>query len=219
MAAPQDQVPAVAALQRKTMEKNALLLFQKNADAGKVKTRLARSIGDEKALAIYLHLVAYTYTQADPVPCKKHIYFSERLEILQTPLTNSTCHIQTGVDLGERIKNAFREAFENKYERVIIIGTDCPELKTTHLTDAFGALETHDLVIGPALDGGYYLLGMRTFTPELFDNITWSTSGVFEQTKNTALQLGKTISLLEKLSDVDEVSDLPESVKILFHIV
>ncbi len=116
-------------------------------------------------------------------------------------------YTQVGEDLGSRMKNAFQFAFERGAKRVIIIGSDCPGITTELLQTALTALLDHEVVVGPALDGGYYLLGMQDFYPSLFDEIAWSTEQVAAQTLAAAQQLGLSVAQLPALSDVDYLED------------
>ncbi|GAC1380996.1 MAG: hypothetical protein NVSMB30_28790 [Hymenobacter sp.] len=111
-------------------------------------------------------------------------------------------------DLGERMAAAFAAAFEAGARRVAIIGTDCPGLRAAHLTQAFAQLADHDVVLGPATDGGYYLLGLRQPCPELFQNKAWSTASVLPDTVAEAERLGYRVALLPELRDVDTAVDL-----------
>jgi len=115
---------------------------------------------------------------------------------------------QHGNSLGERMNNAFNNVFEKKYSKAIIIGTDCPALTEKVINDAFEKLNNYDVVIGPANDGGYYLLGMKKLHQQLFKNINWSTETVFDATINICNNLNLSYCLLPVLNDVDEEKDL-----------
>lgn len=122
------------------------------------------------------------------------------------PSSDFVKKIQYEGDLGKKISHAFQTVFE-RHSRVIIIGSDCASLTTEIVEKAYQQLEKHDFVIGPAFDGGYYLLGMKTFSPPLFQNIDWSTELVFAQTKSRIDTLGKSLYLLPTLSDIDYEED------------
>ena len=122
----------------------------------------------------------------------------------------TTGHVQQGNDLGERMNNAFLKLFRQHYSRIIIIGSDCPGLRTHHLEEALDALKSHDAVIGPAKDGGYYLLGTGTHRPYLFQNKKWSTSSVFRETEGDLTQRGALVYRLPVLQDLDTRTDLQE---------
>lgn len=186
--------------------KKAVIVFQKNRILGKVKTRLAETIGDEKALDCYSHMIAYTHEQLQKVDADIHLYFSEFIE----PSPHQNWHFQTqkGDDLGEKMNNAFLDLKSNCYDQVVIIGTDCLELTSEMINDAFKALNSSDYVLGPANDGGYYLLGLTELNDVLFLNKAWSNDKVFQTTIDAIQQQNKTVFLLEKLSDIDTFEDL-----------
>jgi uncharacterized protein len=190
------------------MQKNCLIIFAKNLIPGKVKTRLAATIGDEAALVIYKQLVAHTYTVTKVLPMQKVIYYSAYIEHKDVWDDDFEKAEQQGTDLGEKMMNAFDEVFKKECHNAVIIGTDCPGLTTAILHDAFTKLEQYDVVIGPATDGGYYLLGMKRLHPLLFKNIKWSTATVCNATKAVCDQLQLKYYLLPMLNDVDEEKDL-----------
>jgi rSAM/selenodomain-associated transferase 1 len=186
--------------------REVILVFQKNPELGKVKTRLAVDLGAEKALRIYQFLVQKTHEVLKGLSQEKLIYHSDFLpsEEWSFPQLHK---LQRGGDLGEKMKNAFEEAFDLGFEKVVIIGTDCAELTEGILIKAFDALDHADLVIGPAADGGYYLLGMKKKNPGLFDTIAWSTSSVLAQTLEIAQKNTLSFDLLPILHDIDEEKD------------
>lgn len=190
------------------MNSAALIIFQKNAVLGKVKTRLGVSIGDEKALEVYQWLTAYTHEQAKGLKVDKFLFYSEFIpEHSPGDLLGYQFEIQSGNNLGDRMSNAFAFLFAKGYKNVVIIGTDCPYLKTDDLNKAFLNFSQADLVIGPAMDGGYYLLGMSQFMPEIFKNIPWSTSQVLDKTLERANDLKIDYEFLKVLSDIDTIQD------------
>lgn len=184
-----------------------LIIFTKNPVHGEVKTRLAASIGHDKALDIYQQLVACTYSTVKPLACNKVVYYSDNIPKQDIWNDEFTKSIQQGSDLGERMSNAFKEVFAQGYKKAVIIGTDCPSIDQQLLADAFAKLNTYDAVIGPAADGGYYLMGMKEHY-ELFDNIAWSTPGVLAATLKKCDDLGLSYFLLPVLNDIDEEKDL-----------
>jgi len=194
------------------MEKNLLIIFIKNPVAGEVKTRLGASIGSTNALQVYKKLLSHTREIAVQVKCDREIWYSSMID--RRDSWNSDLFekkLQQGRNLGVRMSGAFQQAFEAGYEKAVIIGSDCPELEPQHIEDAFDALRSQDAVIGPSEDGGYYLLGMKKYTPEIFSDIEWSTSSVFEETKRHFEQLGLTCKTLEVLNDIDTIEDLKKS--------
>ncbi len=191
------------------MTKQALLIFTKNPEAGKVKTRLAATVGDKEALAIYRQLLSHTISVTEYLPIDKFVFYSSH--ILQEDIWNNKHffqQVQAGSDLGERMKNAFDVTFQNGYDKIVIIGTDCPDLNAAIIMNAFVYLNLHDVVIGPAEDGGYYLLGMKQLHSHLFENITWSTSIVLDETGTKCAALQLDYCLLPVLKDIDEEKDL-----------
>jgi rSAM/selenodomain-associated transferase 1 len=188
------------------MNREVVLVFQKNAILGKVKTRLASGMGELRALEIYRHLIQLTYSALEDVPVTVWTYFSDFIpETVNTSIEKS--FVQEGQDLGERMANAFARSFELGMDKVVLIGTDCPTLQSNHLNEAFEALTHSDLVVGPATDGGYYLIGMNRRADYLFEGITWSTSQVLSETLNVASQHGLTTTLLHELDDIDTQED------------
>ncbi len=191
------------------MRKQALLIFTKNPEAGKVKTRLAATLGDEEALSIYKQLLLHTASVSEYVPVDKFVFYSNYID--PEDIWDSQHYykeVQQGNDLGERMKNGFSLIFQKDYNKVVIIGTDCPDLNAGVILNAFAYLDLHDVVIGPAEDGGYYLLGMKRLYSELFDNIRWSTSTVLNETITKCATLQLDCYLLPVLKDIDEEKDL-----------
>lgn len=187
--------------------KERLIILAKNPVKGKVKTRLAATIGDEKALKIYTLLLEHTVKIASALNTEKNVYFTDYLEKGKEwkPFKKD---IQIKGELGERMSHTFREAFDQGCSKVIIIGADCHELTTPILEKAFRELDSNDVVIGPAHDGGYYLLGMTRFHKSLFENKKWSTESVFIDTIEDITQLGLKHHSLQTLSDLDNENDL-----------
>jgi uncharacterized protein len=190
------------------MMKNALLIFVKNLVYGHVKTRLAATIGNDKAMKIYQQLLQHTNDVCKNIHADKIVFYSHFFEEEIWNKQEFKKEIQSGNDLGERMKNAFIKAFENDYGKAIIIGTDCPQIDQTILENAFTQLNDFDIVLGPATDGGYYLLGMKTFFAVFFENIKWSTDTVLEKTIEICNQNKLTYFLLPKLTDIDEEKDM-----------
>ncbi|MEO6683809.1 MAG: TIGR04282 family arsenosugar biosynthesis glycosyltransferase [Ginsengibacter sp.] len=190
------------------MTKNALLIFVKNPQLGFVKTRLARTVGNEKALAIYKELLSHTVLITRSLPIEKSVFYSDYIEddLWESSLFQK--NIQDGDNLGVRMRNAFKISFAAGYAKVVIIGTDCFELTSEIIMQAFAVLEYNDIVIGPATDGGYYLLGMKKEFSPLFKNISWSTPEVLNQTIEICRNHSLFWFLLPELSDIDDEEDL-----------
>lgn len=188
------------------MKKEVVLVFQKNAILGQVKTRLASGMGEQPAMEIYKHLVQLTYSALEAVPMPVWTYFSDFIPESTHPTVEKS-FVQQGQDLGERMSNAFASTFDSEIEKVVLIGTDCPTLQSQHLLQAFTALNDSDLVLGPATDGGYYLIGMKVRAAYLFEGIAWSTSQVLSKTLHVASQHSLTTTLLPELDDIDTPED------------
>ncbi len=187
----------------------AVLIFAKNLIYGEVKTRLAATAGKDVAFSVYEKLLQYTKEITENINADKIVFYSNNIE--EQDFWNSNIfkkHLQSGIHLGERMQNAFAYAFENGYREVLIIGTDCFELTSSIIDIAFSKLKHYDVVIGPATDGGYYLLGIKSIYPLLFENIEWSTNTVFEKTIAACNQLSLRYYVLPQLNDVDEEKDL-----------
>ncbi len=164
-------------------------------------------MGDKRALAIYKALLRHTLDVALKVKTDKFLFYNNFIdENDDWPNADFQKHLQIGKDLGEKMKKAFQQAFI-KHQKVLIIGSDCPTLTSSIVNKAFEKLETFPFVVGPATDGGYYLLGMNHFYPEVFENIEWSTPQVFPKTTENIKNLGKTCYLLPELSDIDNEQD------------
>ncbi|MBL4754195.1 MAG: TIGR04282 family arsenosugar biosynthesis glycosyltransferase [Flavobacteriales bacterium] len=191
------------------LDDRLLMVFVKNPDLGKVKTRLAATVGDEKALEVYKRLLAHTRDISLSVKAKRAVYYHERIaeDDLWTH-DDFQKHLQLGGSLGEKMLDAFKNAFEGEYQKVIIIGSDCIEINAEIINYAFNSLDTNDTVVGPAQDGGYYLLGMQKLHPMLFCNKGWSKKDVLLDTVCDLKNEGLSFELLDTLSDVDVESDL-----------
>lgn len=190
------------------MKNDHLIIFVKNKIAGQTKTRLAAGIGSEKAMEVYEQLLQHTHLTTRCLACKKVVYFSEEVE-KEGLWTDGNFHLnlQKGNDLGLRMQQAFDEQLAQGAERVCIIGSDTFEITPAIIQQAFRALETKDVVIGPAQDGGYYLLGMKELQPEFFRHKAWSTESVLEQTLVDVERLQLTHHLLPVLNDIDQKED------------
>jgi uncharacterized protein len=195
---------------------NSIIVFVKNPRPGKVKTRLAATIGDDKALAVYLDMLKHTLNETRKVEADTYIYFSEETDIsIGNNILPSRKAVQSGKDLGEKMKNAFSEVLNSSGGKVIITGTDCPGINAEILQTAFNLLSGADIVIGPAADGGYYLLGMKALHPQLFQSVEWSSSSVFQTTINRCIENKLDYKLLDMLHDVDEEKNLVHYYKLL----
>lgn len=191
------------------MTPELLLIFVKHPIAGQVKTRLAAGIGHEKALKVYHELLAYTRSVAHEIAADKAVWYGN--EVPEGDLWAETGwprFLQAGETLGDRMEGAFRWGLAQGYRRICIIGSDCATLTSAILNQAFDQLSSHDAVIGPANDGGYYLLGMTSLVAEVFHDKSWSTESVLPDTLADLASLNKTHFLLPELVDIDTIEDL-----------
>ncbi len=188
-----------------TKEKPTLGIFLKAPRRGEVKTRLAKTIGDSKALSAYRQLVE---RQMAILPSgwdtRIHYTPTNALQGMQSWLGSSYPYqAQSEGNLGQRLSQAVSLHFKNHATPLLLIGADCPWLDSPTLESAADALEHADVVLGPAHDGGYYLIGLNSNQPSLFDAIDWSTESVFLQTLERASKAGLSVFLLDPKHDVD----------------
>lgn len=193
------------------MSDSLLMIFVKNLIPGMVKTRLAEDIGIDKALDVYQELVHHTHKITKKIEVDKAVYYSEYVEI-EDIWDNGDYKLtsQKGFKLGEKMSNAFDEAFDS-YNKVVIIGSDCYDLSAKHIKLAYEMLEENDVVVGPAKDGGYYLLGMKEFLPQLFKDKEYSTDAVLQELLQEAEELELSVYKLPELNDIDTLEDLKET--------
>ncbi len=192
--------------------KSGLIIFIRNPVKGKVKTRLAKTMGDEKAFLIYNQLLSHTRHITRDLSCDKFLFYSDHIDLTDRWNNNQyQKRLQTRGDLGERMSTAFRDLFMEGYEKLLIIGSDCMELNEAIINNAFDMLNIHRVIIGPSEDGGYYLLGMTTPLPGIFVNKKWGTPSVFADTVQDLLNAGIMEGRLETLKDIDEEKDIPGS--------
>ncbi len=192
---------------------NVLMIFVKYPEPGKVKTRLAGTLGKEAAARLYRRMAGDIIHRLKGCGQYETVIFfdpPERASDVRDWLGDDQCYIQqSGGDLGERLSNAFRTVFNSGAGRAVVVGTDCPDVTQDIVTRALQHLREKDVVIGPAEDGGYYLLGFSNHAPGTFDSIDWSTGRVFQQTIEKIKQQGLSFVTLEPLKDLDRPEDLP----------
>ncbi len=192
------------------INKSALIIMLKNPILGRVKTRLAKDIGDENALLIYHKLLEKTHAITQHLNQDIFLFYDnyvERNDLFET--TKYKKYTQCSGDLGIRMDYAFSIPFKNEYKDVVMIGADCFELTQNHIEQAFDALKAgNDFVIGPAFDGGYYLIGMKKWNRWILESKSWSTSTLFEETKSDIANRNGTLKILDTLNDIDTISDL-----------
>lgn len=185
---------------------NALIIFIKNATRGKVKTRIAKTVGDDKALEIYQRLLNYTREFAMKIPVSRRLYYSDNIEKDAWEEDYFDKKVQHGEDLGARMQHAIKESLRH-HHKAILIGSDCSQLTPAIILKAFDYLNKYDIVIGPSTDGGYYLIGMKACHNELFNNIQWSTEKVLKETMTKAEKLSLKVRTLQTLTDIDHYED------------
>lgn len=191
-----------------------LFIFTRYPEPGKAKTRLIPALGAVAAAELHRQMTERTLTQVQLLqqsyPLTVEVWFAGGdLNQMQSWLGEALQYQpQPDGDLGHRMAQAFQSAFDQNIKAAVIIGTDCPELSAELLTKAFQALQQTDLVLGPANDGGYYLIGLRRFVPQLFQSIAWSTERVFQQTIDIANRLNVSHTCLPVLTDIDRPEDL-----------
>ena len=190
---------------------NVLIIFVKYPQPGFVKTRLAKEIGKKNASELYRLFVETLLARIKDKNFTRVIFYSpisKRNEIKRWLGDNLALSPQKGRGLGERLSYAFRLTFKNGAKRVVVIGTDSPALNKKLILDAFKKLKETQCVLGPAFDGGYYLVGLASFHEEIFQHIYWSSDNVFKQTLKTIKKSRISFSLLDKQLDIDNKDDL-----------
>lgn len=200
--------------------RETLIVFLRAPEPGRVKTRLARDVGSEKALSLYKAFAAAVLAAADawqrqPRPPAREVclsyYPKDKVELMHHWLGRGRTYLpQSGSTLGRRMANAMSAAFDAGADRCVLVGTDLPELTRGHLDRAFAGLDGADVVLGPSLDGGYWLIGARrqTFSPAVFQDIDWGTQTVFTATLDRCQENGLRWKALSPLRDVDTLADL-----------
>lgn len=192
------------------MSKNLLIVFVKNIKLGKVKTRLAKTIGNQGAFEVYKELVQITENVTNELTVDKRIYFSD--VVIDTKWKNDYKTVQQGETLGDRMKNAFHDGFKAGYKNIILIGSDLPSLSSSIIKKGFDALENNEVVFGPAEDGGYYLVGFSNMKDFVFENKPWSQPNLLDITKKELQENNTSFGLLETLNDIDNIEDLQNSI-------
>lgn len=191
---------------------SCLMLFTRYPEAGNTKTRLIPHLGAAQAAELQRWMTTSMAKEMDALrpDVERQIHFSGGgLSKMQSWLGRQFTYLpQFAGGLGHRLHQAFVGNFCSGMEAVVAIGADCPQLNTRHFEQAFKLLKTHDVVLGPAADGGYYLIGLNQPQAKLFDNIAWGTSAVFGQTIAIANTLNLSVAILEQLRDVDRPEDL-----------
>jgi rSAM/selenodomain-associated transferase 1 len=187
-----------------------LIVFVKNIKLGKVKTRLAKTIGDDGAFEVYKELVSITEAETQRLAgVDIHIYFSDT--IIDSKWPGIQKFVQVGQNLGARMQQAFQHGFESGYKRIIGVGSDLPDLNADIMNEGLDALIDTDTVFGPSEDGGYYLLGMNSLHNCIFENKSWSTESLISETTEELNNNNLSFKLLAELNDIDNIEDLKAS--------
>lgn len=197
------------------MDGRCLLFFVRNPEKGAVKTRLASDLGEEITRNLYRNFILDMLTtfQSNRFPLSICVHPEDALGDVKKVLGEDHRYLpQRGKDLGGRMDYCFRQAFSHGFERVVAIGSDIPDLPAEIIGEAFASLEVVDSVVGPSLDGGYYLIGFhRTrFLPEVFSGIQWGTDRVFGQTTDLLKKHALSVHFLPRWRDLDTLEDLKE---------
>jgi uncharacterized protein len=196
---------------------DSLIILTSNPEKGTLKTRLASEMGDDQAMLVHYKLQRYTKEITKRLNCDKSVFYSDRID--NNDLWDNMMydkHLQQGADQGERMTAAFTYAFAQGKDRVIIIGTDCMELETYSIKEAFAVLESNDVVLGPSKNGGYYLIGVRKFLPTLFEDKRWDSDNLLMDTIldlkkiNAEYYLLKTLNHINSSKDLDQLANFQE---------
>ena len=192
------------------MQKNLLIVFAKNIVLGKVKTRLAKSIGDTQALNVYIKLFDITEKESSNVKnVDLQIHFSD--VIINAKWPNSKKFVQVEGDLGVKMKHAFNKGLKAGYTKIVGIGSDLADITSELIESAFEQLNHHDFVFGPAKDGGYYLIGTSQKELYIFENKPWSTESLLKLTLEEIQSKNQSVYQLQTLNDIDDIEDLRTS--------
>ncbi|MCA9009385.1 MAG: TIGR04283 family arsenosugar biosynthesis glycosyltransferase [Planctomycetaceae bacterium] len=196
-----------------TVERRVIVMAR-CPEAGKAKTRLIPALGPDGAARLHASLVRHTLSIVRQFAAESGGEIDVRFaggnadDMRRLFGSDLRYTVQRGESLGDRMSLAAGEAFSDGCRQIVLIGTDCPQLRVHHLQQAFSSLSESEIAIGPALDGGYYLLGMREHLPELFDNMHWGCESVLQETLQRVKRMSKSKELLPPLSDVDFPEDL-----------
>ena len=192
--------------------KKHLIVYVKRPIPNYAKTRLGSKLGFDEAAGVYARLLYMTIFELnklkrDDLVIEISTASEEDIPFFSKAFPEFRISNQSGSDLGIRLSNSIMSAFKNNAEAVIVIGTDLPDLKADLINEAFLKLETNDVVIGPATDGGYYLIGTRRKDIKLFHGIDWSSARVLKQTRELINSQNLSVEYLTQYSDLDTIED------------
>ncbi|MGD1897456.1 MAG: TIGR04282 family arsenosugar biosynthesis glycosyltransferase [Phormidesmis sp.] len=194
---------------------DGLFLFTRFPQPGQAKTRLIPTLGEAGAASLQKQMTEHLLRRFQPICAKEdiqlqiHFAGGSRQEIQSWLGQHVLSFPQCEGSLGDRIAFALQQGFAAQLQRIIVVGSDCPGIDKTHILQALALLETHDVVLGPATDGGYYLIGLNQLWLPLFENVPWSTERLLAMTRAIAARMGLSVALLKPLSDIDRPEDLP----------
>jgi len=200
-----------------TGNKSLLIIFVKNLNSGKVKTRLAKTLGDKKALQIYQEMLQKIKETIQYLPFEKAVFYSD--EIVEDDIWESDSYkkfVQEGKNIGERMQNAIEQAYNDGYDKISLIGSDCYQITSSIVMDSFRLLNDYNVVLGPSQDGGYYLIAMTGLYNGLFEGKDWSTDKVLNQTKSDLEGYDIKHTFVAELNDIDDEEDLKQVAPELF---
>ncbi|OKH17084.1 TIGR04282 family arsenosugar biosynthesis glycosyltransferase [[Limnothrix rosea] IAM M-220] len=189
---------------------NHLIIFTRYPIPGTTKTRLIPALGAAGAAALQKQLTEHTLEQVSGLTADVTIYFSGGglLQMQAWLGEHWRFKLQRGKGLGDRLIHSIQQSKKNDYQRTVVIGIDCPEITAEILEEAFVALEQHDVVLGEATDGGYYLIGLQQLIPELFQDMAWGIDTVLTETLRRTAKLNLSTKILRPLNDIDYPEDL-----------
>ncbi len=194
------------------LHKNTLIILIRNPLKGLVKSRLAAEAGIEKAYRIYKQLLARLHSNTISLPYRKCLFYDRYIDT--DDYWNEKIYekyLQSEGNIGDRMKDAIKQAFEQGAGKVVLIGSDTPEIDEIIIGKAFRSLDAHDIILGPANDGGYYLIGMKHPIAKLFDGKQWGGNLVMQETLQEIKELHLSYKLLPELIDIDTLEDLNKS--------
>jgi len=195
------------------MSPAAIIVFIRYPTPGRVKTRLARSAGDDLAARIYKTCSDHLFSEVTRAAGDVHRFAfyageNDRARIRAWVPDKFTCLPQVGEGLGEKMTHALNHVFEIGYQRAVLVGSDVPDISCRMIEEALKALDVYDIVLGPSRDGGFYLVGSNCLHPALFDSVSWSSENVFKQTVRNVDRIGLSLHKLPTLRDIDTEQDL-----------
>ena len=209
-------IPLCGSIISRASRSRRLIVFTRYPETGRAKSRLIPALGPEGAAKLQRVMTEHTLNWARELAARAavsvevHFDGGEKRRMRNWLGPDLTYRRQAAGDLGARMAEAFQIAFDAGVRQAVIVGTDCPAITTSLAHGAFEALDENDLVLGPALDGGYYLIGLQRPMPTLFAGVPWGTAQVLHQTLQTTREVGLSCQLLEPLSDIDRPEDLRE---------